>query len=226
MRLHIQTTPNTELVPFNHLHKLVGTIHKWLGHNDLHHQISLYSFSWLRNGRPNSENTGLNFRNGATFFISFYKSEPIKQIIQSILMNNPELFCGMSVKSIDIEETPDLSERSVFCWASPIFIKRDLSNPPNGKYKHYTFQDNESEALLEETLRSKLKEAGLTDDETLHIQFDKSDPRKFTKVVHYRNIGNKASCCRVIIEGKPETKQFIWDVGLGNSTGIGFGAIE
>jgi CRISPR/Cas system endoribonuclease Cas6 (RAMP superfamily) len=29
----------------------------------------------------------------------------------------------------------------------------------------------------------------------------------------------------VIIEGKPETKLFAWDVGIGNSTGIGFGAI-
>jgi CRISPR/Cas system endoribonuclease Cas6 (RAMP superfamily) len=32
--------------------------------------------------------------------------------------------------------------------------------------------------------------------------------------------------CPIIIKGKPETKLFAWNVGLGNSTGIGFGAIK
>ena len=43
---------------------------------------------------------------------------------------------------------------------------------------------------------------------------------------NYNGVENKASWCPVIVEGKPETKAFAWNVGLGNSTGIGLGAIK
>ena len=48
MRLHIITTSNTTIVPFNYQQKLIGTVHNWLGKNELHDKISLYSFSWLK----------------------------------------------------------------------------------------------------------------------------------------------------------------------------------
>jgi CRISPR/Cas system endoribonuclease Cas6 (RAMP superfamily) len=70
MRIHVKTSSNTELVPFNYQHKLVGVLHKWLGNNELHGNLSLYSFSWLSNQK--SSKAGLNFPNGAKFFISFY----------------------------------------------------------------------------------------------------------------------------------------------------------
>lgn len=69
-----------------------------------------------------------------------------------------------------------------------------------------------------------MREAGLEDD-TLDIRFDTSYNKKKLKLVRYHGIGNKASICPVIIKAKPETKLFAWNVGLGNSTGIGFGAI-
>lgn len=47
MRLNLRLTPNEEPVPFDHVHNLTGAIHKWLGKNDLHDKISLYSFGWL-----------------------------------------------------------------------------------------------------------------------------------------------------------------------------------
>jgi len=67
--------------------------------------------------------------------------------------------------------------------------------------------------------------AGLTDD-TLELRFDKDYPRASTKLVDYDGIKNRASWCPVIMKGKPETKLFAWNVGLGNSTGIGFGAVK
>ena len=77
-----------------------------------------------------------------------------------------------------------------------------------------------------ETLLSKMREAGLEEDKTLDIKFDLSYPGKKLKLVRYHGIGNKASFCPVIIKAKPETKRFAWNVGIGNCTGIGFGAIH
>lgn len=52
MRLHLTTTSNTEIIPFEYQQKLVGVLHKWLGDaNKEHGSLSLYSFSWLQNGK-------------------------------------------------------------------------------------------------------------------------------------------------------------------------------
>jgi CRISPR-associated endoribonuclease Cas6 len=70
-----------------------------------------------------------------------------------------------------------------------------------------------------------MEKAGLPKDESLKIRFDTSAAGVKTKLVPYREIKIRANMCPVIIEGKPETKVFAWNVGLGNSTGAGFGAI-
>lgn len=219
MRIHIRTTPNTEKVDFNYQHKLVGVLHKWLGSNDLHGKISLYSFSWLMNAR--STEGGLNYPEGATFFVSFYEDQYLKQIIRTIL-DDPEMCYGMRVLDVTVEEEPDFLERTLFRTASPIFIRRYDEE----KNKHYTYEDKESGELMKETLLHKMKLAGLPLDETLQIRFETSAPNKKIKLIDYRGIKNRVSqSCPVIIEGKPQTKAFAWNVGLGSSTGIGFGAI-
>lgn len=218
MRIHLKTTANTSPVPFNYQQKLVGTIHKWIGNNSIHDNISLYSFSWLNGGRK--ADNALDFSNGASMFISFYDETIIKQIIKSIL-DEPEMFCGLTVTDITIDANPAVENRELFYCAGPIFIKRKLNE---GAVRQYNFNDKEAGSLLKETLLSKMKEVGLEDD-TLEIEFDTSFRKKRLKLVRYHNIGNKASICPVIIKAKPETKLFAWNVGIGNCTGIGFGAI-
>lgn len=219
MRIDIKTTPNTEPVPFDYQQKMVGTIHKWIGKNSIHDKISLYSFSWL-NGATVKDGF-LQFSHGANFFLSFYDEDIIKRIIKTIL-DDPNMFCGMSVIDIRIDDEPDLNQRELFYCASPILIKRRLAD---GTIKQYNYNDSQANQFMKETLLSKMSEAGLEKDDSLEILFDTSFPKKKLKLVHYHGIGNKGSLCPVIIKGKPSTKLFAWNVGIGNSTGIGFGAI-
>lgn len=218
MRIHLKITPNNSPVPFEYQQKLVGTIHKWIGNNSIHDKISLYSFSWLKGGRM--VGNALQFQDGATMFISFYDENIVKQIIRTILQE-PEMFCGLVVSDITIDNGPQLNNCELFNCASPIFIKRKLSD---GSIKQFGFSDAEANQYLKETLLSKMREVGL-EDETLDIRFDTSYNKKKMKLVRYHGIGNKASLCPVIIKAKPETKLFAWNVGIGNCTGIGFGAI-
>ena len=67
MRIYLHLSPNRELVPFNYQQSLVGAFHRWLGENELHDEISLYSLSWLQGGVAGKE--GLDFPQGATFCI-------------------------------------------------------------------------------------------------------------------------------------------------------------
>ena len=218
MRIYLKTTPNTESVYFNYQSLLTGVLHKWLGKNDIHGELALHSFSWLQGGKK-VEN-GLEFYKGATFFISFYDVANIRQIIKNIQVE-PELFLGMQVKDIVIGDEPDLSSREHFMLGSPVFVRRSVENQDI----HYSYDDVNVGRLMEETLRNKMRKAGIPDDETLQVEFDLQYTGKKIKMVNYRDIRNKTNWCPVIIKGKPETKLFAWNVGLGNSTGIGFGSI-
>jgi len=221
MRIHLISTENKEIVPFDYQQKLVGTLHKWLGENNHEHgEISLYSFSWLQGGQLRDK--GFDFPNGAKWFISFHDEEKIKMIIKSII-NDKKIFCGMYISDLIIEETPDLSAKELYYLGSPILIKRYLES--ECREKHYSYEDKISNELMKQTLLHKMRVAGLVPDETLNIQFDLSYLYKKQKLMTYNGVKNKANLCPIRIIGKPETKAFAWDSGIGNCTGIGFGAI-
>lgn len=222
MRIYLQTTPNTDLLFFDYQQKMLGVIHKWLGSNEIHDKISLYSYSWLANGRM-VEKRGFTFPKGATFFISFYEGAYLQKLIQAILAD-PDMFCGLKVTDVSVVEPPMfMEEPQYFRLASPIFIKR--ASPGGSDYKYYLFDNPESSALMTETLKHKMEVAGLPPDDTLKVEFDLSYEGKRKKMITIHGIKSIASMCPVIIHGKPESKAFAWIVGVGNSTGASFGAL-
>ena len=218
MRIHFKIKTSGELIPYDHQPLLTGAIHKWLGWNDEHGVISMYSFSQLEGGKANPN--GLRFERETSFFFSSYKFDLIKKLIVGV-QSDPSVFNGLTVTDIIIQEDPDFSQRELFLTASPILIKRR-----NGeKVDHIIYNDPRANDCLAETLRSKMKNAGIVDD-SLQIRFDTNYPKSGTKKITYKGVQNRASWCPVVIDALPETKLFAWNVGLGNSTGIGFGAIK
>jgi CRISPR-associated endoribonuclease Cas6 len=217
MRLHISLSPNTKKVHFDYQHKLAGIFHKWLGRNDLHDKISLYSISWLEGGR--FVNGALDFPKGAKFFVSFYEEQYAKALVKGIL-NEPSTFNGMSVTDVVIEETPQFSNKERFLLASPVFIKWQTDT----RTEHILYDHPIADERLTATLQHKMKEANLSEE--ISVRFDKSYHAPKTKLVDIGGIKNKASFCPVIVEGSLEAVKFAWNVGIGNSTGVGFGAVR
>jgi CRISPR-associated endoribonuclease Cas6 len=220
MRLSLKLTPSRELAPFNHLPVLAGALHKWLGPNDVHDGLSLYSFSWLQGASATPQ--GLRFPKGATWFISATDGEFLFRSIQGILAD-PHLRWGMQVQQAEMVMPPDFSGQDEvrFLLASPVLIKRELAD---GSTKHYLYTDPESDALLTETFRHKLRVAGLK-EEGAAVRFDRAYPKAKTQLLSYRGIDNKCSYCPVFVQGSPEQLAFAWTVGVGNSTGVGFGSV-
>ncbi|MEX0686791.1 MAG: CRISPR-associated endoribonuclease Cas6 [Balneolales bacterium] len=219
MRIHLLTTKNNQVIPFNYQSLLTNALHKWLGYNNFHDEMSFYSFSWLNGGNVTKE--GLNFKDGARFFISANDPEFIKQILKGI-QHDSIIAMGLSVIEVTIQENPKFDgDDVVMLFASPVLVKRRI----NDKEVHFTYQDDESGIYLTETMKSKLEKAGLS-NEGVSITFDKNYHSPLTKVIYYNKIGNKVSLCPLKISGSPEQKAFAWNVGVGNSTGIGFGAIK
>lgn len=219
MRLYVNISINNKIIPFNYQHLLTGVVHKWIGENNTEHgNRSLYSFSWLQN--TNTNKNGLNLNRDAYFFISAYNVDLIKKIVKGILQD-PELFCGSKVVSVQIKEAPAFSTEERFFLNSPILIRQREAD----EIKHITFLDDNFESLLTDSLKSKLKLANLS-DANIAVELDKSYAFPQTKLVDYNGIKNKTTLAPVIIKGTQEQIAFAWAVGLGNSTGIGFGAIK
>ena len=219
MRLHLRLSKNNELIPFNYQPFLTGTLHKWIGKKNIEHgSVSLYSFSWLQNVVTNDK--GINLKHNSYFFISAYDDALIKTIIKGIMVD-PSVCFGSSVATIDIEETPVFSNLQHFSTASPVFVRWF----DGVKDSHIGFSDEKASACLTETMQRKLTLAGLPTD-NVKVSFDKNYHSPKTKVITYKGIGNRVNICPVIVEGTPEQVAFAWNVGVGHSTGIGFGALK
>lgn len=218
MRIHLTLSKNKETVPYEHQMRLVGRLHKWLGKNEEHDKLSLYSMSWLEGGKASAK--GLDFPQGAKWFISAYNKDIIKQVALSI-MEDAEVCYGMKVETMQIEEAPNYGQKHTFHVANPVLVKRNT----DFNIKHYTYQDHEANQYLSETLQSKLKTAGLP-SEGLSVKFDTSYKDPKIKLIQIKGTQNRCSRCPIIIEGSPEQIAFAWQVGIGNSTGVGFGALR
>jgi CRISPR-associated endoribonuclease Cas6 len=220
MRLYLKINPSRCTIPFNYQQYLTGAIHKWIGDkNDIHGKISLHSFSWLQNVKANG-NKGINLTSDSYFFISAFDKDLIQKILLGII-KDPTLFADLRVTDAQIVEPRLFSQKETFLAASPIFIKRRFDN----KISHITYEDPASSQYLTETIQKKLHAAGLP-SEGIRIAFDTSSYSPRLKLVRYKEIENRVNVCPVTIEGTPEQIAFAWTTGIGNCTGIGFGALK
>lgn len=219
MRLYLQVTRNNKPIPFNYQSFITGAIHKWIGNNEHHGALSLYSFSWFENVTTR-KSTGIMLNDNSYFFISAFDEDLIKKIIKGI-MADPFICFGSEVAEIQITDTPAFSSTEKFFVGSPVFIKRRFDNSE----KHITYDHPQCNVYLTETLQKKLKAATLPFEE-VQVRFDSSFFSPKTKIIKYKEISNRVNICPVIIEGTPEQIAFAWNVGIGNSTGIGFGALK
>ena len=219
MRLYISLSRNKEIIPFNYQHLLTGTIHKWIGKNNKEHgKRSLYSFSWLQNTSVVKD--GIYVNNNSYFFISTNDNSLLKTIMKGIL-NDPDVFRGSKAIDVQIKNGPEFSEEEHFVLNSPILLRKREGE----KIKHVTYRDQDFDPLLTENLKNKMRIAGV-DAAGVSVQLDRSYAFPQTKLVDYKGIKNRTTLAPVIIKGTPEQIRFAWHVGLGNSTGIGFGALK
>jgi len=219
MRLYIRLSKNTDIIPFNYQQLLTGVVHKWLGENNqVHGAPSLYCFSWLQNTKSNK--AGIFLTQNSYFFISAYNDDLIKMIMTGIL-ENPDVFCGSKAIAVQIKETPKFTDEERFFLNSPILIRKRNDE----LIKHITYKDEEFEDAVTENLKVKLKSVNIFDKE-ISVKLDRLYAFPKTKLVDYKGIKSKTTLAPLIIKGTPEQIGFAWLVGLGNSTGIGFGALK
>lgn len=219
MRIYLRLSKNQKLVPFNYQELLVGVTHKWIGeNNDVHGKSGQYSFSWIQNTFATKD--GINLGDDPYFFIGSINDSFVKKTIGGIL-KNPEMFCGVRVIDVQIRNIPSFRNSEEFFMASPVFLKlREGSET-----RHVTIRDEDFEKVLTDSFKRKLLKAELP-SEGLTISLNPKTSYRQTKLVTYKGIKNKTSLAPIIIHGTQEQIAYAWCNGLGNSTGIGFGALK
>lgn len=222
MRLSLTLAPNTDPVPFNHLHRLTGALHKWLGpDNALHDGPSLYSIGWLKGGR--AEDGALTFPDGAHWQLSFYRESIAEEVFEGT-QAEPEVAYGMHVLRVEREPTPEFGSMYCFTVGSPVLTRQRRED---GGRDHLTYNDPDADATLTRTLRHKMEVAGLDElAREVIVGFDRSYDNPRTKLVTYKDVDFRGSICPVLVAGSPTTVQFAYDVGIGELTGSGFGFLE
>lgn len=220
MRLCLRLTPSEQVVPFDHLHVLAGKLHSWLGPNEEHGSLSLYSFSWLMGGRAVRD--GLTFREGATWHISALDSGFLRKNVEGIF-SDPVIRWGLEVREVGLEGPPRIEEgEACFLLTSPVLIKKYRDD---GGIIHVLYDDPESDHLMTHTMHRKMQVAGV-DSEGFALRFDRKYPKAKTQKVNYKGIENRCSYCPVIATGSADQLTFAWTVGVGHSTGVGFGGVK
>jgi CRISPR-associated endoribonuclease Cas6 len=220
MRIYLTTTPSRRLFPYNYQKRLTGAIHKWLGaDNAIHGQTALFSFSGL-NRAVAASNAGLRFPDGAQWFISAFDPELLKRLIKGINAD-PIVMEDMVVNEIIIQEDPAFGEARIFKVGSPVLVKQKLSL---SQTHHCVFSESIADEILTNVLRFKLAKAGLN-NENVRVEFQRQYQGAKTKLIQYDGIGNKVNVCPIAIHGSPTQLAFAWNVGVGHSTGIGFGSL-
>ena len=226
MRLNLALSPNTDSIPFNHLHWLTGTLHKWAGpDNALHDGPSLYSIGWLKGGH--AEDGALTFPDGARWRLSFWAADAAKQVLDGILQD-PSVCAGMRVVEAQQQTTPSFSGGHRFDVDAPVVARRRRDD---GSREYLLYDDERADAALTRTLRAKMRATDLdVDSSEVKVRFDRGYDGARTKLATIEKGGHevhhKGSECPVIVEGPAEAARFTWNVGVGELTGSGFGALK
>jgi CRISPR-associated endoribonuclease Cas6 len=219
MRIKLKLTPNTQKFPFNYQHELTGVVHKWLGQNDLHGQISLMSYGWLRGGK--AVQGGLDFPFGAEWFISFWNEQAAKTMLAGLL-KYPDTCYGMRVSEAALMETPAFGNLHLFNASSPVLTRKNINDRER---QELFYTEPEATETLTRTLMTRLETAGL-ESKGVRVAFDRNNQRAKTKMITYKGNHHRVSLCPVWVEGTPDQIAFAWHVGIGELTGSGFGGVE
>lgn len=204
MILQIHIKP--KVLDFGYHDELVDKFHFWNRHQNDHNDLSLYSYSWIRGVRQQGDKLvpvakymvwTVGLHQGAEKFVKAIASDP--EVLGSdvyMLTKRDPLYKG----------------RDIMQLTSPVLLKKEK--------KFLKPFDPGSDEIINRIMKKKIAAAGL--DGELEMHFFAGGR---SKLINISSINNKAHFGMVNIKGDPQLVEFARTVGIGHSTGCGFGAL-
>ncbi len=222
MRIKIKFSKNIESVPINNQAILNSYIHKCLGVNNVYHDAkSNYNISHLYGGKLNVEAKTLYFDEGGYIVVSSKDSEFINKLLIGII-NNPVLINGMCFAGVDHIKEEFVNGWNYFATLSPFIIKKYVDK---SKYSFITLKDDDFEEQVKNYLINKItKINSKLDLSDFDVKIPISSKHKVKKIL-VKNVINSANSCHINIHTNKKVAELLYNIGVGQSTGSGFGTI-
>ena len=222
MRIKFNFSKNTESITINNQALLNSYIHKCLGKNNKYHDAKNdYCISSLYGGKLNDDKETLSFENGGYFVASSENFEFLNKLLIGV-MNNQGFTAGMNFCGVDYIEENFNDGWNYFVTLSPFIIKKYVDKK---NYTFITLKDDDFSSKVKNYLVNKLTKIDNTLDLT---DFDVIIPEHSNhkvKDIMVKNVVNKANQCHISIHTNIKVAKLLYHIGLGQSTGSGFGTI-
>lgn len=225
------------VLPYDTQHTLNGVFYKILNNPQKYHDaFSYYSASGIQGAMADPKQGGIMFPDHPYFIVAspdkrhingkWEFNEFLKDFVEGLMnsINNPEVnFFGLKVMTF---ETPRINV--VDSLARPRFDLIRTRTPILLKKENWkiAYNDNPEEwvSILTENTKKKLAHEGI-EDPTFAIKVEQPQRMK-SRNVTVGNVRNHCTSGILTVYGKPETRAFLYTMGLGYSTGSGFGSVE
>ena len=227
MRIKINFSNNTEKVP-NNMSVVNSFIHRCLGtNNGYHDKPSDYCTTKLMNGSVVDGGKYLNFNNNGFIIISSPYSDFINKIAAAIVINGINIGYGMNFIGIDNINDKIYDGYNYFkTTENGILLKnRDYNKGDDFKTKYINFDNpNYVDLLKEHTIKKFSKINPKLDFSGFDIKLNVNNKSKIQKVM-VNETPNFSSVLQLTLYGNKKLIKTIYDYGLGQSTGSGFGLV-
>lgn len=223
MRIKINLAGNNIVLPNNTQHLVNSYFHKCLGHNNTYHDLySDYSISSIQGGYLDIKNKSLIINN-AFIIVSSFDDTMISKLVIGI-MNNKSFYDGISVVNIEpMQEELFYNGYNHFRTLTPFLIRQNN--------KEITTNDFSSLEEMSEfvNLITINKLSKISSKHNLNLKLDFSikiewchSIRRFMKPNCRAMYVNN---CGFTFIGSKKEASLLYDIGIGQSTGSGFGCI-
>lgn len=223
MRIKINFKPSTVEIPAKEIINLTKSyLHRIIGNNnDYHGKPSNYAITPLMRGKYNKDNKSYSFPYGTYIVFSSIDEELMNIVFSNIYKVNVDN--NLQFFGIDIIEETFTNGNNYITTLSPILI-RDVDTV-NKKTKELTYLNKyHFENTLTEKTINKLNHIDKnlnTNDFTIKLTYDNSYNK--INIIPVNNIPNKTSQCNLLINTNKKVMETLYNIGLGMSTGCGFG---
>lgn len=222
MIIKINFTKSNQSIPVSNQKELNSYIHKCVGRNNkFHDAYSNYCISSLQGGKLDKETGFLSFQNDPYILFTMHdkNAEFVAKFLNGVMGDKHTLF-GMHYKNIEYLNFNVNEHFDLIYTVSPILIKKY----EGGKTIKLSIKDDDFIDTLKENCIKKLKYNDI-EDSTFDIELHNPKNGKVKKIF-VGGVFNICSMCSFIVKGEKRTREMLYNLGLGNSTGSGFGMVK
>ncbi len=221
MRIKIKLSSGANNIPINNQSIVNSYIHKCLGENNTYHDsASNYCVSNIRGCKLNDDKTTLTLR--SPYIVVSTNDNIFLSMLLAGITNHNQFYDNIVVTGIEFIQETLYDGYNLFKTLTPILLKEKNTD---GSKRTITVNDEDFVPKLKDSIIRKIKSI----DPSIDVSgFDlklADNTIKKTKMITVKNVTSVGSLCDIIVFSNKKLAEFIYNFGIGQSTGSGFGCI-